>query len=156
MIRFPTNFLGQRVQNINESIDKFLNDDSVDGEGTEGAEGDSESKKPNKKEDKDLVRKRIANLNALFNEVVELAKQREAKLNESYTYWLFSDDLNDEDLWLLEKTAQLQFVNPQTQPKNELEFRKLLYIPNIIKNEMDAHFNLQTKNLYTQGMLITI
>ncbi len=114
---------------------------------------DDNKKKANKKEDKDLVRKRIADLNALYREVVDMVRARGAKLNESYTYWLFSDDLNDEELWLLEKTAQLHFVNPQTQPKNELEFRKLLYIPNIIKNEMDAHFNLQTKSLYAQGEL---
>ena len=99
--------------------------------------------------DSDSIEQRIVQLNQSFSDVLQLAEQRRCKLEEARKFWKFFDDLSEEDIWISEKLSQLQI--PAENLQSSAGYKKYLFVPKTIENEMQAHLQQQLNKLLDEG-----
>lgn len=104
--------------------------------------------KSNPENDSTVISERIRHLHEINEQVIQLSKQREVKLNEALRFWQFMEDMAEEELWINEKVQQL---NVPDQSDVEQRQKTFSLKPHIVEDEMNAHRNLQYECVAKQG-----
>lgn len=88
LVEADINVLGERVKTVVQHLQRFLTEESAAGY---------------KPCDPKIVEQRIAQLEAHYSELVQLAIERRNRLEESRKLWQFYWDMADEEAWIREK-----------------------------------------------------
>jgi len=105
--------------------------------------------------DSSLISNRIEQLQAAYQRVCELSRERQEKLNEAHKFWQFMEDVAEEELWISEKRQQMSVPN---EVDSIVDWSKAAaggsaasFNSQVVEEEMNAHHNLQFERLAAQA-----
>ncbi|CAF0706136.1 unnamed protein product [Brachionus calyciflorus] len=138
------NLTGEKLAKVNQEallfIDQIQNADVTSDEQQQSTETS-------------MISNRINELENCLRHTINLSQIRLAKLNEAMKFWKFMQDIGEEDLWIREKTQELSVPDDEIDWNSPSQLNlKTNNKPRIIKNEIDAHKNLQYEKVKQEGL----